>query len=246
MASKRRAAPAPFSEAATLMEPPDPPLTALRARRGENALFLLHKLYRERADDFTARLERVAPHSTRLLQIRGLNAEYADDFKQAETHYRQALAGAPETPGLHFSLGHVLRQLGQDDEADSHLANEVEKDGSHYLVWFERGLIRARRGEDSEAAVYFERALAVQPDFEPVEVELAKSFLQTTRYAEALKLLQRVAARSPGHPSVHFLLARAYKALGRQALASRELETHRTLLQKGKVQSGPGPGLLPR
>src|SRR5262249_4351281 len=121
---KPAVAPVPFSEDPPLPESV-PALARLRAMpASDEHLFWLHKIYTDRASHFFTRLQQVAPDSARVAQAKGLNAEYAEDYAAAEAFYRQALQKAPQTAGLHFALGHVMRLQGKDDEAEAELAQE--------------------------------------------------------------------------------------------------------------------------
>ena len=174
------------------------------------------------------RLERVAPQSARLAQAKGLSAEYDEDYEKAEEFYREALQRSPETAGLHFSLGHVLRQQGKDEEA----AAELERDVQNHLALFERALIRVKSGEFRAAIPLLEGTLRLSPQFSDAKTELAKCYLQTDQSAKAVPLLESVIARRQDHPTAHFLLSRAYRALDQPALAQRELDIHRKLIQR--------------
>ena len=210
-----------------------PSVAALRARTGtdEHALFRLHEIYTERAEEWFAKLEKLAPGSARVSQAKALNAEYADDFAAAETLYREALKqAAPRTPGLRFSLGHVLRMGGKLEEADRELAAEIELDAGHHLAWFERGLVRMEQGAAAAAAPFLEKALALRPGLTAAQVELAKAHLQSGQPAKAAALLEAVVRGNRRHPSAHFLLSRAYRAMGDAFRAARELEAHVALL----------------
>ena len=216
-----------FAAGPELTEKP-PALAALRAAStSDDSLFWLNELYGERAGDLMNRLERVAPQSARLAQAKGLSAEYDEDYAKAEEFYREALRRSPETAGLHFSLGHVLRQQGKDEEA----AAELERDVQNHLALFERALIHVKGGEFRAAIPLLEGAVRLSPQFSDAKTELAKCYLQTDQSAKAVPLLESVISRRQDHPTAHFLLSRAYRALHQPALAQRELDVHRKLIQ---------------
>ncbi len=206
-----------------------PGLAELRAASStDESLFWLNKLYGERAGDLMNRLEQVAPQSARLAQAKGLNAEYDEDYAKAEEFYREALQRSPQTAGLHFCLGHVLRLQGKDEEA----AAELERDVQNHLALFERALIRVKGGEYGAAIPLLEQTVGLSPQFSDAKTELAKCYLQTDRSAKAVPLLESVISQRQDHPTAHFLLSRAYRALHQPALAQRELDVHRKLIQR--------------
>ncbi len=205
-----------------------PSLVALRAASNtDESLFWLNKLYGERTGDLMNRLQRVAPQSARLSQAKGLSAEYDEDYVKAEEFYREALRRSPEMGGVRFCLGHVLRLQGKDEEA----AAELERDVQNHLALFERALIRVKGGEFREAIPLLEQTVKLSPQFTDAKTELAKCYLQMDQSAKAVPLLESVISRRQDHPTAHFLLSRAYRALHRPALAQRELDIHRKLIQ---------------
>jgi predicted Zn-dependent protease len=217
-----------FSAGPALTEKP-PALAALRAAStADDSLFWLNELYGERAGELMKQLERVAPQSARLAQAKGLSAEYDEDYEKAEEFYRESLRRSPETAGLHFSLGHVLRLQGKDEDA----AAELERDVQNHLALFERALIRVKGAEFKEAIPLLEKTVSLSPQFSDAKTELAKCYLQTDQSAKAVPLLESVISRRQDHPTAHFLLSRAYRALQQPALALRELEVHRKLMQR--------------
>ena len=200
---------------------------ALRAAANtDESLFWLNKLYGERAGDLMSRLEQVAPQSARLAQAQGLSAEFDEDYVIAEEFYREALRRSPALAGLHFSLGHVLRLQGKDGEA----AAELERDVQNHLALFERALIRVKAGEFRAAIPLLEQTVKLSPQFADAKTELAKCYLQTNQFAKAVLLLESVVSRRQDHPTAHFLLSRAYRALQQPARAQRELDAHRKLI----------------
>ncbi len=205
-----------------------PELAGLRAAPvADESLFWLNKLYGERAGDLMNRLEQVAPQSARLAQAKGLSAEYDEDYAKAEDFYREALRRSPEMAGLHFCLGHVLRLQGKDEEAAAELARDVQ---NHFAL-FERALIRVKAGEYGPAIPLLERTVGLAPHFADAKTELAKCYLQTDQAAKAVPLLESVLSGRQDHPTAHFLMSRAYRALHQPALAQRELDAHRKLVK---------------
>jgi tetratricopeptide (TPR) repeat protein len=220
--------PANYSEGSPLRES-TPLLAHIRTlRQTDERLFWLNKIYTERAAELFDRLEQIAPDSARDMQAKGLNAEYAEDYATAEAYYRQALLKAPQIVGLHFSLGHVLRMEGKDDEAEA----ELRRDFQNHLTYYERGLIRNKKGQYAEAVRLLQNAVQLQPSFTAAQTELAKAYLQTAQPAKAVPLLESVLTRQSNHPTAHFLLSRAFRNLNQPDLAERELDLHRKLLQQ--------------
>jgi len=209
-------------------------IASLRLQSGEDAMFFLHEAYSERAEEYLLRLEKAAPGSARVLQVKALNAEYANDHAKAESYYREALEKAPDTAGLRFGLGHVLRLQGKNEEAESELKRETNSQPRHYLVWFELGMAQAQRDDMAAAALSLERSLELNPSFVNSRTELAKAYLRIGKPRDAANLMQVLVREQPDHSSAHFLLGRAYQMMDQTDLARKAFETHRRILGKDK------------
>ena len=115
-------------------------------QRDEDALFSLSQHYSVRGQALADALTQVAPESFRAIQLKATAAEYAGDLATAEQFYRAVLSNRPRLHGIHYSLGHVLTQLGRDKEAEERFQLELENDPLHYLAWFELGTSKLKRG----------------------------------------------------------------------------------------------------
>ncbi|MDQ6706082.1 MAG: tetratricopeptide repeat protein [Acidobacteriota bacterium] len=229
-ASTRKWSPPLLQEEAA---PNVPELCAALSRnpRDEDVLFSLSRVYSAKGQSFFEQLERAAPGSYRVLQVKGLNAEYAEDFEQASSYYRQVAAAQSRLAGAHYSLGHVLRKLGKEEEGLIEIANELEIDPQNYLACYELGSGWLGRGDAAQAVPMLRRALALRPDFLEAKTDLAKAFVQLKQPGDAIGILKSVISKKPDHPTAHFLLYRAYAALGSADLAKKELSIHQELLQ---------------
>jgi len=229
-----------------LREDPPPSLPQLRAALartpiGEDALYWLSRVYSERGQSLLEELEQVAPHSYRVLQEKGLNAEYEENYEKAAEYYRRVVSAQPRLGGVHYALGHVLRKLGREDEGMAEIGLELALDPRHYLACYELGSGRLGRGEAFAAVPLLQRAILLRPGFAEAQTDLAKAFLQLKRWDDAVRVLRSVIANHPKHPSAHFLLYRAYAAKGSVDLANRELGLHQTLLKKSPRGSDIAP-----
>jgi tetratricopeptide (TPR) repeat protein len=203
-----------------------------RNPKDEDALFLLRQLYSDRAAMFYQRLEESAPDSVRVLQIKGLNAESTGDLARAEVLYRQVLEKQPRLAGAHYALGHLLRQLGKDDEALQEFQREIEIDSRHYLAYFDLGATYLQKGEAGTALPMLAKSVDVRPSFIESKVELAKVYIQLKRPAEAIPLLKAAINSEPNHPTAHYLLSRAYIMTGAAEQGRQEAAIHQEILGK--------------
>ena len=202
-----------------------------RGRENEDDLFLLSQLYSERGQVLAEKLEQLAPNSYRTLQLKGLAAEYAGKWAEAEAFYRQVVRGKPELPGAHYALGLVLMAQGRDAEGAAQLRAELALDPKSHLALFQLGTYLLKTGELREAIQALESAVRLRPQLRAGRLELGRALLQAKRPEDAVEHLEELLAKEPGHPSAHFLLYRAYLQTGAKDKAASHLKTHQELLQ---------------
>ncbi|MEJ7608734.1 MAG: tetratricopeptide repeat protein, partial [Bryobacteraceae bacterium] len=227
------------------LHPESPTIGMLRARladrrEDEDDLFLLSQLYSERGQALEEKLAQLAPNSYRTLQLKGLSAEYAGKWDEAETYYRQVVREKPELPGAHYALGLVLMAQGRDDEGAAQLRAELALDPKSHLSLFQLGTYLLKTGELKDAIQALESAVRLRPQLWAGRLELARALLQAKRPDDAAEHLEELLAKEPGHPSAHFLLYRAYLQSGAKDKAAGHLEKHRELLKQRNASKPAG------
>jgi tetratricopeptide (TPR) repeat protein len=139
--------------------------------------------------------------------------------------YEQCLAGAAAEARatLEFLRGQALAQLGRPAEALAAFDAALAAGDAYAPTHWRRGELLLEFGRLPEARAAFEAALAIEPRSVPASLGRARVALLDDDPAGALALLEPLAARAPDERFVHGLLARALRALGREAEAAREL-----------------------
>jgi tetratricopeptide (TPR) repeat protein len=203
-----------------------------RDPKNEDALYLLSELYDARGIESFERLEKIAPDSVRVLQIRGLDAEALGDLKGAEACYRKVLEKEPRIPGGHYALGHLLRRGGKEAEARLEMERELEIDLYHHLAYLELGAMLLEGGDAQAALPMLEKAVQLRPALAEPRVELGKAYLQLKRPVDAIPLLRAAIAKEPEHPTAHYLLSRAHLMTGATEEGRREVAIHQEIVRK--------------
>ena len=86
----------------------------------------------------------------------------AGKFAEAESHYRQALAGKP-TAETHNGLGYVLARQGRTDEAVAEFRKAIDVDAKFTPAYNNLAEALAKQGKLEEAEHYYELSLAEEP-----------------------------------------------------------------------------------
>ena len=133
---------------------------------------------------------------------------------------RSGIRIRPDDALAHNNLGAILLQVGNADEALTHLREAVRLDPTNAEAQNNLGVACRERGEDAEAIDHFRRAVLASPDWVPPMIDLAW-MLATTSDARLRNqdLSLRLAARAADltehrDPRVLDALAAAYASAG--------------------------------
>jgi Flp pilus assembly protein TadD len=86
----------------------------------------------------------------------------AGEFGEAESHYRQALAGKP-TAETHNGLGYVLAREGRTEEAVAEFRKAIDVDAKFTPAYNNLAEALVKQGKLEEAEQYHKRSLAEKP-----------------------------------------------------------------------------------
>jgi predicted Zn-dependent protease len=195
------------------------------------------------------KLSKVAPDSVWLHQAAGEANESQGLHDAALTEYRAALALGPRRPGLHFRIGRTLLARSKEAASDADAVEarnafleELRIDPTNANAAYELAEMHRTAGELEEARELFERAVKHYPQFEHALVGLGRTLI-ALRHAElALPPLLSAAKRNPASTVAYYLLAQAYRALGRPADHDAALAEFTRLRALASGGSSPIPG----
>ena len=174
-------------------------------------------------------------------QVHQLNAEAMEaqeKWDEAAEEYRMVLKTNPALPGIHYRLGRLLLSKPETPAAKTEARKEFEEElkinpssaGAEFVL-----AELARQAEKyPEAIDRFTKATRLDAMFADAFIGLGRSLLDAERAAEAAPPLERAEKLQPDNPTIHFMLATAYRRSGRQADADREVEAHRVTSQKAR------------
>jgi len=148
-----------------------------------------------------------------------LRREFLPVAKESAT---KALALDPQLPLAHALLGEIALAGNHVEEAIAELEQERLRNPLN-------GPVYDRAGDYPQAQRSLQRALLLEPDATGPYILLGKVLLKRQDPLGAATYLERARTMDPANYRTHSLLGQAYRALGRQEDASREVQTAQSL-----------------
>jgi hypothetical protein len=142
---------------------------------------------------------RESPNNVRALEIKGDALTLLGDYDQAGGIFQALLAKDPNSVRAGIGLGRV--KLAKDPAAAELLFQQVlQHDPKNVTALNNLGIARDLQGHHTQAQPAYREALAINPDLESAQVNLALSMAMSGQGPAAIKLLQAKATQ-PGAPS---------------------------------------------
>jgi Flp pilus assembly protein TadD len=142
---------------------------------------------------------RDSPNNIRALEIKGDALTLLGDYDQAGQIFQALLAKDPNSARAGIGLGRV--KLAKDPAAAEELFQRVlQHDPKNITALNNLGIARDLQGRHTLAQPAYREALAINPDLESAQVNLALSMAMSGQGPAAIKLLQAKATQ-PGAPS---------------------------------------------
>ena len=196
-------------------------------------LYQVSRLHADRSFALMAELVRTSPDSAWTHYANAQVQESQDRYAAAEQEYRNAIERDPRLPGARYRLGRVILSASRDPDSVERARHEFERELTisprNADAEFELGEIDRERGETGAAMGHFERALRYQPEFPEAQVGISRTLMKLGRTKEALSHLEAAARLDPGNKVPHYLLSTAYKSLGDEAAARKEIALYRKI-----------------
>jgi tetratricopeptide (TPR) repeat protein len=190
--------------------------------------YLLARTYRNLSLSTLEQLLSVAPDSYPAHQLLAETYQNAEQDAKALAEYKMVENIAPNLPGVHFSIGHLLLKMGQQDQAQEEFAAELRSNPDHGGANAELGTILLNQQEPAQAIPHLEKALQSDPDQWSTYRDLGKAYYMQKDYARAEKVLQQAVRHDPDGLA-HYQLALVYRSMGNKQAANEQFEIARTL-----------------
>lgn len=212
-------------------------------------LYRASHLYGDMALKTMTHLVDVAPNSVwqRMSFAEALEAEKKYDLAIIE--YRKVIADDPDMTAVHYRLGKTLLLRAPDspearDEALKELQQAVVLDPRDSAAEYEIGEIYRRQGQLKLARDHFSRAVTLDPTVEDAQIALARTLLRLQEPKDSVSHLEAAIQVNPTNEISHFLLASAYKSLGKATEYENEMVLYRRYHSQAS-QERPGDGEQP-
>jgi tetratricopeptide (TPR) repeat protein len=191
-----------------------------------DVLYESAKVHMKAWNDVVFQMFQKTPASYRVNQVSAEIFEVQGRYTDAVAEYRKAIEKNPAAINLHFRLARDLLMQSHTPEAMTEareeFAAELKLNPNDAVAEYEIGQILLAENKPQEAALRFERALALAPDFAEALIAVARMRSEAKRYDDAIQLLERAARLQPENESVHYNLMVAYRNAGRNEDAMRE------------------------
>jgi tetratricopeptide (TPR) repeat protein len=137
----------------------------------------------------------------------------------------------PRLAGIHYRLGRLLLADGPDtaklDEARREFEKELKIDPGNASAEYELGDMALQARQWDDAIDHFRRATDAEPNFTEALIGLGKSLVSAGRPQDAVAPLEQAVRLDPANPNAHYQLSFAYRRVGRDQEAEKELVAYR-------------------
>jgi Flp pilus assembly protein TadD len=141
---------------------------------------------------------------------------------EAMTELRRAVDLDPTLGDAAANLASFLLRQNLQDEALAVLREGLRYSEGNARLHYHVGVVLQRRGDRPGAQKAYERAILLDPTYARPMNNLAVLLTEQKQYADAITLLQRIAALEPQNEQVHYNLGIAYRLSGDRVRAAAE------------------------
>ena len=198
-----------------------------RNPKDQAALYLLGKTYLQLSETALGKIRTIDPDSVTAHEVAGEIDESMHNYDGALAEYNRAVQLAPNQPGTHYRLGNTFWIEGKWGSALGEFEADLRNDPHNCTTEWKLGnTLLAANHAPSEALPHLNKAVAQCPGLTQAHVDRASALLKLDQPQSASEDLLFAVRDSPKEPSIHFLLSKAYKSLGKSDDARAELEIY--------------------
>ena len=209
-----------------------------RLPENQEIWYLLGKVHMKLSEEALSKLTNLDPNSVWVHEISGEVMESMKNYDGALLEYKKAVEVAPQQAGTHYHLGNAYWSLNMWDAATEQFRAELANDPSNCLAQWKMGnIILEEHGDSAGALAEIQKALDACPDLMSARVDRARALIKLERHSEAVSDLEAAVKADPAESLPHFLLAQAYRALGRTQEAQAEMKVFSKLEESSRAKT---------
>lgn len=144
------------------------------------------------------------------------------EYERAISELQAAEKLNPDLPKLNYSRGLAAQQLGRNKEALAAFEAELRRSPKDRATIYYLAYVNEAEGNIEVAAKHLAELLNFDSESAEVNALHGKILFKQGKAAEAVKPLEKAAAKKSGDHELRYLLARVYQQLGRREDAARE------------------------
>jgi predicted Zn-dependent protease len=152
----------------------------------------------------------------------------------AQEFAHKALELDPQLPLAHALLGEIALAGEHLEDAVAEFEKERARNPLESSIYDRLGDAYIRAGDYSKAQQALQQAVLLEPNSTGPYILLGKALLKSQDPVNAMMYLERAEKMDPANYMIHNFLGQAYRALGRDDDASRELQTAQRLQSKSE------------
>jgi tetratricopeptide (TPR) repeat protein len=211
-------------------------LLSEREPANQQIWYLLGKVHMKLSEQALLKLNEIDANSVWVHEISGEIMEGMKNFDGALVEYKKAVEMAPEQAGTHYALGNAYWSLRMWDAATEQFRAELVNDPANCLAQWKIGnTILEQHANSEEALAAVQKALDICPTLMQARLDRARALINLERHSQAVKDLEMVEKSDPAEPTPHFLLAQAYRAVGRTQEAQAEMQLFSKLEESARA-----------
>ena len=209
-----------------------------RLPENQEIWYLLGKVHMKLSEEALSKLTNLDPNSVWVHEISGEVMESMKNYDGALLEYKKAVEVAPQQAGTHYHLGNAYWSLNMWDAATEQFRAELANDPSNCMAQWKIGnIILEEHGDSAGALAEVQKALDACPDLMSARVDRARALIKLERHSEAVSDLEAAVKADPAESLTHFLLAQAYRALGRTQEAQAEMKVFSKLEESSRAKT---------
>jgi tetratricopeptide (TPR) repeat protein len=194
--------------------------------------YLLARAYRNLSLLTLEQLLAAAPDSYAAHELLAETYQNADQDQKALDEYKLVASMVPNLPGVHFSIGHLLLKMSQQDQAGEELAAELRLNPDHAEANAEMGTLLLDRQDPVHAIPYLQKAVQLNPGQWNSYQQLGRAYYMQKDYPQAEAALKQAVRHDP-KGLAHYQLGLVYRSLGQKEAANEQFEISRKLKLEG-------------